>query len=358
MRREPYRCIYCEQVSSRRWNMAIHIQRRHNGLENPFKLPSNLHSGVARVGTLNGGTHPWSNSHHKLSEYAHEDLAKGFNLSKRAMTPRKKDPQDSLTEEIQEALKNVNIINQARSISQSSAPDLTPLLKSLISSQTFDPNVLLYLASLGNKKNIAFRGNICDNCLTYWIEPLSNNEEEMKSLIYTKPQPHKCTSKNLVEAKKVHDARIKKNELENNLIKDLQLFTNVCANLQDKKLFLETKELIYSPNYFMDRLISQSINDFHDNNDQKPYLRCWVEGEQVNCNSVHINLTAMDEKYWANRAIYECVKSGQSSFELNNNEFVDFLKVTKGTLGVLTTPNVDGSIRYFFMYISFGAKYP
>jgi hypothetical protein len=69
---------------------------------------------------------------------------------------------------------------------------------------------------------------------------------------------------------------------------------------------------------------------------------------------VHIDLTAVDEKHWANRAIDECVTSGQSSFELNMNELVDFLKATKGTLGVLTA--VDESIRHFFMYISFRAK--
>ena len=69
---------------------------------------------------------------------------------------------------------------------------------------------------------------------------------------------------------------------------------------------------------------------------------------------MNIDRMTVDEKHWVNRAIDECVKSGQSSFELNINELKDFLRTTKGTLGVLTT--VGESASAFFMHISFKAE--
>jgi hypothetical protein len=32
----PYRCPYCERTGMRRWNMSIHVVRKHKGLYNPF----------------------------------------------------------------------------------------------------------------------------------------------------------------------------------------------------------------------------------------------------------------------------------------------------------------------------------
>jgi hypothetical protein len=205
------------------------------------------------------------------------------------------------------------------------------------------------------RKNIGFRGNICTKCFTWWIIPLSNDETEVKSLIHTKSYRHTCELKNLVEAAKVKDASIKQNELGNQLVTQLLSLTHVCAILQNKKPHLETSELINPPDYFMNRLKAQSINEVNDNYDPKPYLRCWVEGEEVNCNHVDIALPTVNEKHWAHRAIGECVKSGESSFELDINELTDFLRAAKGTLGVLTT-DIGESIRSFFMYIMFKSR--
>jgi hypothetical protein len=344
--------------------MAIHVQRRHKGMDNLFILPSNSGSDVARLVAPHNGNYPWSNNHHKISEYHNKKnnkssyahtLAEDFNLSKEAMTSKEQDLRNSLIEDIYQAIKIRNLINQTRPISQPSAPDLTSLLMSSTLSRNFDPGMLLLLLTIIKSKNIGFRGNICSNCFTWWIIPLSNNEAETKSLIYTKSYHHICESENLVEAAKVQDPGIKKNELENQLVTQLLSLTYVCATLQNKKPYLGTRELIYPPDYSINHLRTQSINDFHDNLDQKPYLRYWVEGEEVNCNSVDIALPLVNEKHWAKRAIGECLKSGESSFELNINELIDFLKAAKGTLGVLTT-DIGESISSFLMSISFKSK--
>jgi len=36
--KSPWYCPYCEQTSSRKWNVSTHIQRRHPGKYNPFDV--------------------------------------------------------------------------------------------------------------------------------------------------------------------------------------------------------------------------------------------------------------------------------------------------------------------------------
>ena len=332
MRRKLFQCTYRDQTSPRRWNMVIHVQRRNKGMDNPFKLPSNAGSGVARFGTPQNGIIPGVISTTKFQN----NLKNG----------------NSLMEDIYQAIKIRSLVNQARPFSEPSAPDLTSLLVNSTLSQNFDPGILLHLSAIIKNKNIGFRGNICANCFTWWIIPLYNNEPEIKSLIYTESYHHSCESENLVEAAKTQDPGIRKRELEDQLFAQLLSLTYACATLQNKKPYLETRELIYPPDYFMNHMRTQSIDDFRENLDQKPYLRYWVEGEEVNCNSVDIALPLVKKKHWAKRAIGECLKSGESSFELKINELMDFLKATKGTLGVLKT-DIGDTISSFLMYISF-----
>src|SRR5580765_7065493 len=36
--KQPYYCPYCDQVSMRKWNLSTHMQRRHKGQWDPFKM--------------------------------------------------------------------------------------------------------------------------------------------------------------------------------------------------------------------------------------------------------------------------------------------------------------------------------
>ena len=110
--------------------------------------------------------------------------------------PGKKIP-ESLIEEIDEAIKVKSMVNQAGPFNQPLPLDFKPLLVISNLFQNFDPSMLLYPAAIIQNKNVGLRGNICSNCLTWWIDPLYNNEGEMKSLIYNKPNRHICKSTDL-----------------------------------------------------------------------------------------------------------------------------------------------------------------
>jgi hypothetical protein len=38
----PYYCPYCDQTSTRKWNLTTHIRRRHPGEDNPFEMQNNV----------------------------------------------------------------------------------------------------------------------------------------------------------------------------------------------------------------------------------------------------------------------------------------------------------------------------
>jgi hypothetical protein len=82
----------------------------------------------------------------------------------------------------------------------------------------------------------------------------------------------------------------------------------------------------------------------------------WIEEGQEhmesNCNSIHIDLTKVEEKHWAYRAIKEALDDGRSSIEIDGGELMDFVRTTKATFGIHVTDRGE-SMRHFFMYLSF-----
>ena len=86
--------------------------------------------------------------------------------------------------------------------------------------------------------------------------------------------------------------------------------------------------------------------------EQQLSRKCWIEGEELNCNPININLTRLTEKHWAYRSISDAVQFGKSLLAIDNNELINFLKTVKGTFGVLTT-DIGDSIRHFLIYITF-----
>ena len=83
----------------------------------------------------------------------------------------------------------------------------------------------------------------------------------------------------------------------------------------------------------------------------------WIEEEEQdriesNCNSIYIDLTKVEEKHWAYRAINEALDDGKSSIEIDGGELIEFVGTTKATFGIHVT-DIGESIRHFFMYLSF-----
>jgi hypothetical protein len=338
-------------------------------MENPFKPSRSLGSGISHLVSPNNGKMSRGNSQRHFPEYNHEEikssyatdngvhtLEKGFNLSSGPSTAREKNPRDSLIADLHQAVEIKNMINQIRPVSKPSGPDLTSLLMSLMFSRNdFDPSNFLYLVTTVQNKNFAFRGNVCANCSTWWIDILFNNEGEMKSLLYTKSTLHRCDPMKVADAKKVQEAGTKKIELENQLVMSLLSLICFCSIFKSKTPYLEARELIFPPNYAIDLLRNQSDHHSQEHSNikvEESIQKCWIEGEEVNCNPVDVDLAKVEKNHWAYRAIDSVVQFGKSSLEIDNNELIAFLGAARGTIGVRTT-DIGEDLRHFLMYISF-----
>ena len=257
-------------------------------------------------------------------------------------------------------------------------------------SKTAAPNLVNYNYALQfynvltSNKNVGFRGHMCYNCFECWVDLLySDSEQQIKSLINsTKPSTHICNPKKVTDAhQNAEDIQSKKDELQN-VLTDLLLFlTIICwCCLGQNKIYLKTEELTYptpplsssssSSHPAFDLLQRQNYNfpPWVDNNDssieqelrsqqQYPPSSFWIEEEQAqiesnNCNSIDIDLTKVEEKHWAYRAIKEALDDGKSSIEIDSGELIDFLKRARATFGIHVT-DIGESIRHFFMYLSF-----
>jgi hypothetical protein len=313
-------------------------------------------------------------------------------------TSKEKDASDKLRETIGEAVEIRKMLSkqlQSFSSPPSSFLGQLPDTAGLTISSLFSgiktaptPNLVNYNYGLQfcniltSNKNIGFRGHICYNCFECWVDLLYSNSEQIKSLINsTRPSTHTCNLKKVTDAhQNAEDIQSKKDEVQNALTELLLFLTIICwCCFGQRKIYLKTEELTApaqpppsSSHAAFDLLQRQNYNfpPRIDNNDSSrieqelrsqqhhPTSSFWTEEEEQehiesnNCNTVDIDLTKVEGKHWAYRAINEALDDGKSSIEIESSELIDFLKRARATFGIHVT-DVGESIRHFFVYLSF-----
>jgi hypothetical protein len=354
MRGTQYQCPYCAQTSSRRWNMKIHIQRRHNG---------RVAQGQPRSGLVD--------SSHKMFSGQEQQERDSF----------------SMRDEIRDMHETMRQIAQIRSMSnqfQSSSSYSFPLdqlhyMSTFNMQRSPEINAKLnwitdWYTSLAirdnlfrTNKNIGLRGYICNNCFDCWVHPVYTNSGDMISLLKSiKPSPHICNPEKVADLQiNVQNIRSKKCESENTLINLLVvLITALCSYLPRNKIRLKTEELMISPAYPSAKSNDVPRQDkahsphLHEDNveEQKqhqdaPMSFGTLTGE-LNCNSVDIDLYNVEKSHWTYRTVSEARSNGKSTIVMDASELVDFVKVVKGSYGILRC-HIDGSVQHFFIYLSF-----
>ena len=111
MRKGPYHCPHCLQTCSRRWNMKVHIQRKHGGIrQQPIGSVSHFTSREFIPGMGNLGANGRYRHHHEaFPDYVHlpsELYSDKREESSALPTPpsKAKDASDKLHETIHEAI--------------------------------------------------------------------------------------------------------------------------------------------------------------------------------------------------------------------------------------------------------------
>ena len=387
--------------------MKVHIQRKHGGIgqqpigsvslsTNPEFIPS-----MSNFGANGRYRHHQEASpdyvHHPSKELYSDKLEESPPLPLPSRTSKEQDASDKLLETIGVAIEFKKMLSkQLQSFSSppssflAQLPDTIGLTMSLFGGiKTAAPNlvnynyVLQFYNVLTNNKNVGFRGRTCYNCFECWVDLLYNDSEEIKSLINsTKPSTHTCNPKKVADAhQNAEDIQSKKDKLQNALT-DLLAFLTIISwcCFGQRKIYLKTEELTAprppsssSPSHPDFDLLQRQNYNFPprvDNNDNSsieqelsslqphPDSSFWIEEEEQdriesnNCNSINIDLTKVEEKHWAYRAISEALDDGKSSIEIDGGESIDFIMTTKATFGIHVT-DIGESIRHFFMYLSF-----
>jgi hypothetical protein len=270
-------------------------------------------------------------------------------------------------------IKNMSTLFQSSSTSSFPPAQLPHMMSTFTMQQLPDINAKLkwiqdYAASLGeldnmfrNNKNIGLRGHICNNCFHCWVHPVYSNSKDMISLVKsTKPFPHRCNPEKVADAQiNIQDIQSKKNASENELIKLLLLLIfGLWCYFPQNKICLKTEELISPPyssseldpvhrqdNHYSSQLHEDEIEE--QKQQQQVPMSFGVQREQINCNSIDIDLNKVEKSHWAYRAIAKAQDNRKSSIVIDSSELMDFVKVVKASYGILIK-NIDGSTRYFF----------
>jgi hypothetical protein len=238
-----------------------------------------------------------------------------------------------------------NILNQSKATSDQPAfAGLLPYLARMIIPQKpiSQNNMLLLLKVIYENRNVGYRGRTCYNCKSSWVDILYDNEKEAKFL-YEPPPPHKCDPKKIVDYKHVHEPQTLKDDLQKGL---MELLLNsaitTIVSLGFQPVHLKAIEL-------------DSRNYAHEKQQQTG--NCPSIGN-VNENSTPLveegfkELRNLDEKHWA----FQAIKNGEYVISIPSrlDQLIEFLLTYKGSFGIFRSM-INGSMRYFFMYLSWSS---
>jgi hypothetical protein len=135
---------------------------------NPFKSASSPPSGVGQFAPSDTGKLPSDNNRYGfITERSHQSDRASFATNS----------MNSLAEYLHQAIEIKKIVNEIKpDNNQPSGSDHTPILiSSILSRKSFDARIFLLLTILNENKQVGFRGHVCHNCLSFWIDLLYDN---------------------------------------------------------------------------------------------------------------------------------------------------------------------------------------
>jgi hypothetical protein len=271
-------CPYCPQTCPRRWNLKVHIKRKHNGIGEPLEADSTY----TNTTTSRFATHTGVNSR---KEQQHTPKKQVDPIDEMHETLRKMVEQKKKYKEIQEFTRQLfSDIQQPTILGGMPFGSIPPPSFSDWSSWTINPDAILH--SLRDNI-IALRGIVCNICLGSMIVPICRVNETNQII----DPEHFCDPKRI--------AKIQQHE-EN----EKQII------IQD----LESK---------LPEEMRKAVKLWTGNNTYLISLRL----KEINKNS--IDLTE-DIDHWTIRAM----KEGQTV--LDDNELLDFLKLGNDNINICT----------------------
>lgn len=360
MKRERYQCPNCSQACTRKWNLKVHIERNHAGKRGTTRpdvsSPSTrVQFTSLKTKDLERNDYPDRHTHDHNDQisrgiYPSNNLysSPGFGSKiKEESTPGKiTDLMDDIFEIYRKYQEMTSIPNQNKATSDQSAfAGILPFFARMVIPQKpiSQNNMLPLLKVIYENRNVGYRGRTCYNCKSSWVDILYDNEKEAKFL-YEPPPPHKCDPKKIVDYKHVDKLQTLKDDLQKGLMELLlnsAITTIVFLGFQP--VHLKAIELD-SRNYAHEKEQQQTGNSPNIGNVNENSTPLVEEGFK--------ELRNLDEKHWA----FQAIKNGEYVISIPSrlDQLIEFLFTNKGSFGIFRSM-INGSMRYFFMYLSWNS---
>ena len=360
MKRERYQCPNCSQACTRKWNLKVHIERNHAGKRGTTRpdvsSPSTrVQFTSLKTKDLERNDYPDRHTHDHNDQisrgiYPSNNLysSPGFGSKiKEESTPGKiTDLMDDIFEIYRKYQEMTSIPNQNKATSDQSAfAGILPFFARMVIPQKpiSQNNMLPLLKVIYENRNVGYRGRTCYNCKSSWVDILYDNEKEAKFL-YEPPPPHKCDPKKIVDYKHVDKLQTLKDDLQKGLMELLlnsAITTIVFLGFQP--VHLKAIELD-SRNYAHEKEQQQTGNSPNIGNVNENSTPLIEEGFK--------ELRNLDEKHWA----FQAIKNGEYVISIPSrlDQLIEFLFTNKGSFGIFRSM-INGSMRYFFMYLSWNS---
>jgi hypothetical protein len=392
-----------ELSPTRHWSVGRHISRKHAGIGEPISIntrqtrtqmigsgwsystattnptqispePNNL----GRKGSSRYYNNYFSNDNDSGS--LHQDYPNNFSPGRNnfnseetrrqspLFAPQKKDIIDDSLERLRQMSELEKILRQ----NQWSSGGL-PIGAGNIPLQSLGgtPMIALYLMCkyiIDNNRNFGFKGHLCYNCFSYWIDTAYNDKEEgMKSLIFEKSFSHQCDPRKALQIKNCNsqDLENRKSQAFKGLsdllipmVSGIALFGQQTIYLNIEELdsippstsaYHSTSSIISSPSQ-QDGLSLGESKRIDEQEHSSPRIK---EEDCINLGE----LRAIKDNHWTYRAIKEEKGGHKKSIVIDGSELIDFVRTAMATFGTFKAQmEDDGSTRYFFMYFSIGSK--
>ena len=196
-------CPFCDQKSTRRWNLETHIKRRHAEAGRPIpKMPNAPLQSPANnwLGDLSKSTSPNS-----ISPTSKDDPLGLFSTTN--------DHSPDLLRDIIEALGTIKEINQLRSY-------IVPGLNAV---------PLMNLDFSDGRTTLGYKGYVCEKCLSWQFQQIFDDEK-----ITSLKSRHACDRQRLYDAQFVTDIPGKIHKRREELIFYLTIIANDIAKQQER----------------------------------------------------------------------------------------------------------------------------
>lgn len=326
-----YHCPHagCNQTCTRRWNMQIHINRKHS------MSHSELAPEVRRQSFPYREQNFFSRSHRDI-ETSNQHVYEPYYrlISSSAETKNPETILDKNLENLRKIIEAGRLIEELtrNPVSESISNHAAKLLLGQMASNSFQGE-----RSMPSKKETlptGYRISFCDTCL------LGNKlipvfyPIEVEGI--TKPD-HKCNPKDLFVAK---------NEEKNSEIKQRvkgllgdMLSKVVRTRIGQKDAYLKT--IMLSPLAFSEELRRKL---------KLPANRHLIE--EKNCIKIDSSCDKESMDHWFCRAIRECAKVNLNNIKITQNELTEFLSIARSTFGVFRVDSCDSvKAQHLLIYL-------